>query len=247
MDLFARLDPRARSVARTHDYRCVGLEALPEGPCLFVGYHGRPALDAFLLGWLVRQQTGRQPVGIVHQALAAAPGVRRLVAGFSMVTGTPEHIAAVVARGDRLLVLPGGSRECFRSSRVRYELDWGERRGYARLALRHRLPIVPFATAGADELYRIYGDGYRISKRLTGTDLLPLCLPLGHRGLPFGPPRPVPLHQHVGHPILPPPPGPESASEAAAEALDQEVRAALRGLLRRALAAPIPPGVGLTL
>ena len=32
-----------------------------------------------------------------------------------------------------------------------YEVDWGERTGYLRLALRHRLAIIPVAAAGVDD------------------------------------------------------------------------------------------------
>jgi 1-acyl-sn-glycerol-3-phosphate acyltransferase len=122
---------------------------------------------------------------------------------------------------------------------VRYTLDWGQRQGYARLALRHKLPILLFVTEGADDLYQIYGDGYRLSKRLTGTDLLPLCLPLGSHGLPFGPSRPVKLTTRISGPILPDPSAPDPVA-----ALDAAVRAGVEAMLKplRERAAPGPRG-----
>lgn len=225
--------PTYRKVAQVHDYRCIGLEHLPEGAVLLVGYHGSPALDSLLLAWLLYEREGRPPCSFGHRTLFQLPLMRRLVRGLGMVSGDDAGVQAAVAGGQRLLVLPGGARECFRSSRTRYELDWGQRQGYARLALRYGIPIVPFASSGVDELYHIYGDGYRISMALTGTDSLPLCLPLGHRGLPFGPPRPVPIHQHLGQAIEP---------RGDAASLDAEVRAQVKALLRRALAEQ-PPGL----
>ncbi|MCB9762314.1 MAG: acyltransferase family protein [Alphaproteobacteria bacterium] len=239
-----RVQPVFERIARVHDYRCVGLEHLPDGPAMLVGYHGRPALDAFLLGFLLRKHTGAAPRAVTHRVLTRIPRVRRWVQGFGMVVGSRDELAAAAARGERLLVLPGGARECFRSSRVRYQLDWGERRGYARLALRLGLPIVPFATAGVDELYHVIGDGYRISKALTGTEALPLCLPLGHRRLPFGPPRPVPLHQHVGAAVEP---YGQAEDPDAVAALDARVRARVQALLSEALARPLCSNQGWTL
>ncbi|MCB9745665.1 MAG: acyltransferase family protein [Alphaproteobacteria bacterium] len=232
-ELFPRLLPRFRRIARAHDYGCVGFERIPEGPALLVGYHGSPALDAFLLAMLLYAERGQPPRGVGHQVLFRLPVTGRLVRGFGMLDGSEEAMARAVGEGELLLVLPGGTRECFRSSRTRYDLDWGRRQGYARLAQRHGLPILPFATSGVDELYRILGDGYRISKRLTGTDMLPLCLPIGHRGAPFLPPRPVPLLTRVGELI---PPG-ESV-----DALDAAARTAVEGLLQDIRAGRVPPG-----
>lgn len=197
--LWARLLPALERAAQVHDYRCAGLEGLPPGPVLLAGYHGRPALDALLLVALLRAR-GRVVRGVAHRVWFELPALAGLARGLGLLSGQPEGVARALAAGEDLIVLPGGTRECFRSSRVLYTLDWGRHQGYARLAVRAGVPVVPFATRGADELYRIYGDGYRLSRALTGTDLLPLCLPLGCRGLPLWPPFPVPLHQRLGFP-----------------------------------------------
>ena len=86
---------------------------------------------------------------------------------------------------------------------MKYQVDWGGHRGYLKLALKHRIPIVPTASAGADDFYFILGDGYRNAKRLLGTDILPLCLPLGVAGIPYplGLPHPVAIRQLIGPPI----------------------------------------------
>lgn len=229
MPLFDRL-------ARRHDHHVEGLERVPEGPCLLVGYHGRPAIDAFLLAMTLYRRRGRAVRGVSHALWFGVPGLAGLCRGVGLVSGEEPGLSALLHAGEPLLVLPGGSRECFRSSRVRYTLDWGQRQGYARLALRHGLPVVLFVTEGADELYTVIGDGYRLSKRLTGTDLLPLCLPLGHHGLPFGPSRPVSLTTRLSGPILPNPAAPDPVA-----ALDAEVRAGMDALLQP-LREGRPPG-----
>src|SRR5262249_1175334 len=62
-----------------------------------------------------------------------------------LVTGDGPAVEEAVRRGELHVVEPGGTREGCRSFRHRYRVDWGERTGYLRLALRHRLPIVPIA------------------------------------------------------------------------------------------------------
>ncbi len=189
--------------ARWFRYRVEGFAHLPERSSLICGYHGRPAYDMFMLMALIRRRRGRHVYGITHRAVIANPLTASLFRAFGLYAGDDAETAEIVRRGDHVAVLPGGTRECFRSSRVLYEVDWGRRRGYLRFALRHGLPIVPVASSGVDEFFRIYGDGYRNGMRFFGTDLLPLCLPLGLGGLPFplGAPRPVHVRQHVGEPI----------------------------------------------
>lgn len=189
--------------ARYFRYRCEGFEHLPATSSLITGYHGRPAYDMFLLLALIRRRRRRAVYGITHRTVMKRATTAKLFRAFGLYDGNDAETAEIVRRGDPIAVLPGGTRECFRSSRVLYRVDWGGRRGYLRFAVRHGLPIVPVASSGVDEFFRIYGDGYANSKRLFGTDLLPLCLPLGLGGLPFplGLPRPMHVRQLVGPPI----------------------------------------------
>ncbi len=225
--LFDRVMPAFDRLARRHDHHVFGLESVPEGACLLVGYHGRPALDAFLLAMTLYRRRGRAVRGVSHAFWFGVPGVAGLCRGLGLVSGEEARLGELLGAGEPLLVLPGGSRECFRSSRVRYTLDWGKRQGYARLAVRHNLPIVLFVTQGADELYEVVGDGYRLSKRLTGTDLLPICLPLGSHNLPFGPTKLVKLTTRLLGPILP-----DLAAADPVSALDESVRAGINSLLK---------------
>ncbi|MCK6522968.1 hypothetical protein L6R49_16195 [Myxococcota bacterium] len=220
MPLFARL-------ARRHDHHILGLDRVLDGPCLLVGYHGRPAIDAFLLAMALYRRRGRAVRGVSHAFWFGVPGMAGLCRGVGLVSGEEPGLGALLGAGEPLLVLPGGSRECFRSSRLRYTRDWGQRQGYARLALRYELPVVVFVTEGADELYDVIGDGYQLSKRLTGTDLLPICLPVGNHGLPFGSTRPVKLTTRISGPIRPDLSAPDPVA-----ALDAQVRAAIDALLR---------------
>jgi 1-acyl-sn-glycerol-3-phosphate acyltransferase len=185
-------------------YRCEGYEHIPiDRSSLICGYHGRPAFDMFILMAEMYRRDGRFPYGISHRALFGLSPTRALMESLAMYGGADEETAALVRRGEPIAVLPGGTRECYRSSKVLYRVDWGNHRGYLRLALRHRIPIIPVAASGVDDFFHIIGDGYENSLRLFGTDVLPLCLPLGVGGipLPLGLPHPVRVRQLIGPPI----------------------------------------------
>ncbi len=222
--------------ARLHDYRIFGLEHLPSGPALLVGYHGRPSLDAFLLGLHIYNSQGLLPRGIGHDKLFELGALGRLCRGLGMVPS--GEVEALAQAGERVLVLPGGTREFLRPGSVRYRTDWGGRAGFARLAIRHRLPIVPFASTGVDELYTLIGLDVHASKRLFGSDVIPLMWGFGRGGMPWpAPEHRVRMRQWIGEPILPPA-GIEAAPELASQVEDQ-----VQALLDEAIAKlPGPEG-----
>jgi 1-acyl-sn-glycerol-3-phosphate acyltransferase len=196
------------TMRRYHRYEVHGLEHLlpfvvEKRPALVVGYHGRPiAHDLCMLQALVLERTGRLPRAIIHGAFRTTPILRALYEGFEFLDGDPAGLDEAVARGDVVFVTPGGTREGTRSSRDRYRVEWGRRVGYLKLALRHRLPIVPAAAWGVDDTYLALNDGYALGKRLGLPQGLPVWLGLGPTGpWPLSPPLPVKITQLVGPPI----------------------------------------------
>jgi hypothetical protein len=171
--------------------------------CLLVGYHGRPiAYDLCMLTVTLYERLGYLPHGVVHGAVESNALMRWVTDGLGFVTGDGEAIENAVARGEHILVQPGGTREGCRSFRHRYEVDWGERTGYLELAIRHGLPIIPIAARGIDDGYIGFNDGYALGKRLGVPYRLPVWIGLGFWGLwPLSPPLPVKITQVVGEPI----------------------------------------------
>jgi 1-acyl-sn-glycerol-3-phosphate acyltransferase len=53
-------------------------------------------------------------------------------------------------RGELVTVFPGGGREVNKRKNEQYKLVWKNRLGFARLAIQHGYPIVPFASVGAE-------------------------------------------------------------------------------------------------
>ena len=92
----------------------------------------------------------------------------------------------MLRRGRKVAVFPGGNLEAFRPYRRRYQVVFGGHRGFVRLALRHRVPIVPFVIVGGHESFCVLHDGRALArklhlKRLIRSDTFPIFL-----GLPWG-------------------------------------------------------------
>lgn len=218
-----------------HRFEVLGLPMLlTPGAKLIVGYHGRPlAVDLCVLSAVLYKHLGYLPHGIIHGYFAHNPVLRRFIDGLGFVPGDGPELRQAVARGEHIIVSPGGTREGCRSFRHRYKVDWAGRLGYLHLAIRHRLPIVPVATAGIDDVYVGLNDGYALGKRLGMPHRLPVWLGVGLFGVwPLALPLPVKLTQRVGTPIrahldL----SPDGRDEMSLRRLDAEVRSAVQGLL----------------
>ncbi len=192
------------AMRRWHRYEVVGSHWLDAPrPALIVGYHGRPvAHDLCMLQSYLHERTGRFPRAFIHEGFKHNAVLRAFVEGVDFLTGDDDTVRDALARGDHLVVTPGGTREGCRSSRTRYQVDWGRRRGYLELAMRHGLPIVPAASSGVDDTYLGLNNGDATGRRLGAPHGIPVWLGVGPLGLwPLSPPFPVKVVQHLGAPF----------------------------------------------
>ena len=72
--------------------------------------------------------------------------------------GTRDNVRALMRDRQTILVFPGGAREVNKRRGQQYQLLWRERIGFARLAIEHRYPIVPFAAVGVDDMLDVIVD-----------------------------------------------------------------------------------------
>jgi 1-acyl-sn-glycerol-3-phosphate acyltransferase len=138
-----------------------GLDEIPDDrPLLFVGNHTLfGMLDVPLMLIALYEERGIlvHPLGDhLHFGL---PVWRDLVTQFGVIEGTRENCREAMQEGKSLLVYPGGGREVTKRRSERNQLVWGERLGFARLALECDYTIVPFASVGADDCWDILVDG----------------------------------------------------------------------------------------
>jgi 1-acyl-sn-glycerol-3-phosphate acyltransferase len=229
-----------RLIGRFFHYRVEGMDNVPaHGPALLTLNHGPVPIDAPLLGLNIYEHRGRLPRGLTDHLVFKMPGMREMFLAAGAVDGRHSTAEQLLQRGNLVIVMPGGAPEAFKPSSKAYELYWRKRTGFARLAIREQVPIIPAACIGIDELYTIPFDMFELGRRLTGIRSLPLGLMWGRGPLP----RRVPLTHWVGEPIQPPGPAELADDEHAVIAFRDRVTDAMEDLIARGLKARLPaPG-----
>src|SRR5581483_8712394 len=105
-----------RAMRVYHRYSVEGFEHLERGPALLCGYHGRPlAFDQCMLTVTIYERLGYLPHGVINKVLDSHPALQRAIDALGFVTGDGPELAQAVARGEHVLVQPGGVREACRS------------------------------------------------------------------------------------------------------------------------------------
>lgn len=209
-----------------------GLSNLPADGSLLVGNH---TIYGFLdLPFMMAEIWKRRRLairGLGEHAHYAVPLWRDLLAKGGMVRGTRDNVRALMRDRRTILVFPGGAREVNKRRGQQYQLLWRERIGFARLAIEHRYPIVPFAAVGVDDMLDvivdqdtpIYGQLARGYEKLMGFPAPPVVRGVGLT--PF--PRLDRLYFWFGEPIDSARFGSRFDDTAGARALRDEVKGAI--------------------
>lgn len=127
-----------------------GMDNVPTERALLVGNHNTLGLvDAPLLAAELWER-GRLVRSLGDHAHFKVPGWREMLTRMGVVEGTREVASELMRRGELVMVFPGGAREVNKRKNEQYKLVWKNRLGFARLAIQHGYPIVPFASVGAE-------------------------------------------------------------------------------------------------
>jgi 1-acyl-sn-glycerol-3-phosphate acyltransferase len=208
-----------------------GLDNIPDtGPVLLVGNHsgGMLIADTFVFAceFYARFGVERRFHQLAHDVVVRVPylgGLRR----YGTVAASHENAEAAFAEGAAVLVYPGGDYETFRPSWESAEVDFGNRQGFLRLALRAGVPIVPVVALGGQETALFLTRGERMARALRiDKTLRSRVLPLSI-GPPFGLtifdlPARIPLPAKISISVLPP----IDVGEIAGEGSDRNLAAA---------------------
>src|SRR5688500_15498672 len=200
LDWFDRRDPE--HIRRTmpglkafsdHYFRAEvrGLDNIPaEGPVLLVGNHSGGTLiaDTFVFAQAFYEHFGpnRTFHQLAHDLVFRVPGARALVSRWGTVPASPDNMRRAIDRDAALLVYPGGDHESYRPSWESSKLDFAGRKGFARLALEHDVPIVPVVAIGGQETALFLGQGRKLARALRLDQTLRLKVLPGVLGPPFG-------------------------------------------------------------
>ncbi|MCB9534567.1 MAG: acyltransferase family protein, partial [Myxococcales bacterium] len=165
-----RLVPVIDAFARYHRAEVRGVERIPDGPALFVGNHSGATLsiDTFILAGAIFRERGLDylPFGLAHDFAMTVPGINELLSEVGAVRANEKNAAALFAAGRKVMVYPGGDVDAMRPFRARNEVRFDGRAGFARLAIRHGVPIVPVCAHGAHGTLIIFDDLRWLSRAL---------------------------------------------------------------------------------
>lgn len=216
-----------------------GLELIPatQNVMLVSNHSGgtsTPDVWGLALAWY-EQFGSKRPLHILaHDMLFALPQTARVFERLGVLRASTQAARNVLAAGRDILIYPGGDLEVWRPYSQRYELNFGGRTGYARLALEMKVPIVPVAHAGSHETLRVLTSGRWLAKRLglhrfARAEVWPISISLPW-GIAFGPLPHIPWPAHFRYILGEPIPLPDTQANPAAE-LDMKVRGAVQAQL----------------
>jgi 1-acyl-sn-glycerol-3-phosphate acyltransferase len=193
-----------------------------EGGALLVGNHAIAGIDAFALTALLIVNTGRIPRFLGERNLWRIPGLSVLLDAAGAIPGAPDTATRLLAEGEIVIVYPGGIDDSFKLTREAYTLKWGSRAGFARVAMRAGVPILPVAATGVDELFVVNRREQRIGRWFGGSERYDVPVPENLI------PRSVPLDYHVLDAI-------DTSGDPADEAAVERVRAATMAAMKSVL------------
>lgn len=154
-----------------------GMDNVPEvGGAILVGNHsGGLPFDATMVAYALSKCAGgpRRIVRPLYDRFVEAMGPVR--EGYRRLGGVPARYAVadeLLSRGELPLIFPEGIYGVSKLFEDRYRVGRFSTSA-ARLSCRHRVPIIPFAVVGAEEIYPVIGRSAALGK-VIGAPYVPI-------------------------------------------------------------------------
>ena len=218
-----------------------GLERIPAtGPAIVVANHSGGMLpwDGAMLKVALKREhpAHRELRPLIDDFAAALPFVGSWMGRLGAVRACRENAEQLLARGEIVGVFPEGIRGIGKPYEKRYRLERFGRGGFVIVAAHARVPIVPVAIVGAEEIHPMIGK-IEGPARLFGIPYFPITPTFPWLGLLGLVPLPTKWTIAVGEPIEVAsrfdPEGPPDPAEV--ERVTEEVRATVQSMIDAAL------------
>ncbi len=185
-----------------------GLQNIPEtGPALLVANHsGGIPYDGMLLAYGVHKlhAAHRLPRPLVANFAFRSRLMAPVVARFGGVRASMDNATTLLQNNQLVSVFPEGLRGVGKLYRERYRLTRFGRGGFMRLAASARVPLIPTAIVGAEEIHPLIGK-LTAPARWLGVPYIPVTPTFPFLG-PLGLlPLPTKWRIRIGKPLPPPP------------------------------------------
>jgi 1-acyl-sn-glycerol-3-phosphate acyltransferase len=203
-----------------------GVDHIPEGGAILVSNHsGAIPADGPVLRQALQRERPDLPEArwLVEDQIFDTPFLGTLFNRMGAVRACPENAFRLLEERRPVIVFPEGIQGIGKPFTQRYQLKRLGRGGFAKLAVRSGMPIVPVAVVGAEEAWPLLAK-----------------LPTRFLGLPYWPVTPPPLPAkwtiRFGEPLRPSASGATSADDpAVVQPLVDSTRGAIEGMLRALL------------
>jgi 1-acyl-sn-glycerol-3-phosphate acyltransferase len=125
-------------------------------------------MDSLLTGVALWDRFGKDRAvhPLAHDIIFHDPVLRTYAARLGFLVARPQGAALGLRAGHLVLVYPGSDLETYRAWRDRNRINLAGRKGFVRLALRERVPIVPVVSAGTHEQLVVLSRGDRLAELL---------------------------------------------------------------------------------
>lgn len=153
------------------DAEVEGFERVPpRGPMLLVGNHSggmyMPDSWAFFRTWIRERGLDEPLYGLGFDLMFSIPGMGPLVRRLGIVPASHDNAGRLLDAGKSVMVYPGGDEDVFRPWVDRNHLEFHRRTGFVRLALRHRVPVVPVVSHGSHSSLVVLSRGDALARML---------------------------------------------------------------------------------
>ncbi|XP_035225585.1 transmembrane protein 68-like [Stegodyphus dumicola] len=174
-------------------YEIEGIENIPsDGPALIVFYHGAMPVDWYYLLAKTIIHKKRLICAVGDRFLFHVPAFDALIDCFQIYPGTIDTCADILRKGNLLAIAPGGVREALFGDES-YPLIWGTRKGFAKVAMEAKVPIIPVFTENIREAFFTLRFGKKWLRGIYEKTRIPL--------VPIYGGFPVKLKTFVGQPV----------------------------------------------
>ncbi|HRI66021.1 MAG TPA: lysophospholipid acyltransferase family protein [Polyangium sp.] len=213
----------ARKIERHFQAKLHGTEHLPaSGGALLVGNHAYVGVDSWILSALLISECDLVPRFLGDRNLWRIPVVKQFLTSFGAIPGQPDDAIELLRAKYKVIVYPGGIDDSFKLSSQAYTLQWNKRAGFARVAMRAQVPIIPVAATGIDELFQLEERESLLGRMFAGSSRYDIPIPTS-----LNPAR-VPLDYYLLPPI-------DTAGDPANDADVERVRSATENAIRHVL------------
>jgi 1-acyl-sn-glycerol-3-phosphate acyltransferase len=206
-EFFARIRPLAEFLYRRYwRVHTEGLESIPDsGPALIVSNHsGGIPFDATMIAAAVDLDHPQHRLVrfLYDRFVAAMPLMGDLYTRMGSVVASTENARNLLEHGDLVGIFPEGVQGVAKGIWRRYHVQ-PFHTGFVRLSLALRVPIIPAAVVGAEEIYPVIGKWERLGplKEFLNVPYVPLTPLFPWFGLLGIIPLPTRWHIRFGAPL----------------------------------------------